>query len=452
MTEQVQAALDTQSAVNMEFFYWMSIAIMMLIHAGFLAYESGASRVKNVLAAAMKNLMTLAVVIPSFFFVGWFLYNAMPTGVPRLDDLAKAALPWSQNMGPNLDDSASGVFWGAFALFAATTGSILSGALIERVRLSAFLILTTTLGSVVWIIAAAWGWHPAGWLATELGLRDVGAAGCVHLVAGAFTLGVLIHLGPRIGRFAADGTPRDIRPHNLPLTMLGLMLIFVGFFGFLMGCVIYSGSGYTTIFSTPTNLSAFAFNTLMGLAGGILGAYIASKGEPFWTVSGGLAGVIAVGAGIDMYHPGLAFVIAILGGLLIPYGGKLLERFRIDDAVGAVAVHGMVGIWSLLACGIFLAGTPSAVGGPDISILGQLASIGVFAALGFIPGYLLAGALKMAGLLRSPPEVEMLGLDLSEIPAAPYPEGIPATAMAPRFVPLNGGGTTPVGTYNAPEA
>ena len=103
MSEQVQTALETQGAVNMEFFYWMSIAIMMLIHAGFLAYESGASRVKNVLAAAMKNLMTLAVVIPSFFFVGWFLYNAMPTGVPRLDELAKAALPWSENMGPNID-------------------------------------------------------------------------------------------------------------------------------------------------------------------------------------------------------------------------------------------------------------------------------------------------------------------------------------------------------------
>jgi ammonium transporter, Amt family len=452
VTEQVQTALETQGAVNMEFFYWMSIAIMMLIHAGFLAYESGASRVKNVLAAAMKNLMTLAVVIPLFFFVGWFLYNSMPTGVPRMDELAKAALPWSANMGPNLGDSASGVFWGAFALFAATTGSILSGALIERVRLSAFLILTTILGSVVWIIAAAWGWHPAGWLATELGMRDVGAAGCVHLVAGAFTLGVLIHLGPRIGKFNADGSANDIRPHNLPMTMLGLMLIFVGFFGFMMGCVVYSADGYTTIFSTPTNLSAFVFNMLMGLAGGLLGAYMSSRGEPFWTVSGGLAGVIAVAAGIDLYHPALAFVIAIVGGAIIPYAGKLVERLKIDDAVGAVSVHGVVGVWSLLALGIFASGYPSNVGGPDTSILGQLGGIAVFAALGFIPGYACAWVLKKAKLLRSPAEVEILGLDLSEIPAAPYPEGIPATAVAPRFVAVNGGGSTPVGSYNAPEA
>ena len=182
--QEVNDALALQSATNLEFFYWVSIALMFLIHAGFLVYETGASRVKNVLASAMKNLMTLAIVIPSFFFVGWFLYNSMPTGVPRLDEFAKAALPWSDNMGPNLQDSASGVFWGCFALFAATTASIMSGAVIERIRLSAFLILATFLGSVVWIIGASWGWHPAGWMLTELGFHDVGAAGCVHVVAG----------------------------------------------------------------------------------------------------------------------------------------------------------------------------------------------------------------------------------------------------------------------------
>lgn len=427
MTPEVTEALETINAVNMEFFYWVSIALMLIIHAGFLAYESGASRVKNVLAASMKNLLTLAVVIPSFFFVGWFLYNAMPTGVPRLDDLAKGALPWSANMGPNLQDAASGVFWGAFALFAATTASIMSGALIERVRVSAFLILATFLGSVIWIIGAAWGWHPAGWMLTEFGLHDVGAAGCVHLIAGAFTLGVLIHLGPRIGRFDADGRAVTIKPHNLPMAMLGLMLIFVGFFGFLMGCLIYTGEGFNTIYGTPTNMSAFVFNTLMALAGGIIGAYIASKGEPFWTISGGLAGVISAGAGLDVYYPGLAFLIAIVGGFLIPYSARLLERFGIDDAVGAVSVHGVCGAWSLLACGIFAWGYPNVVG-PDTTLYGQAVCVVAFAALGFIPGYALAWALKKAGILRVPPEAEVMGLDLAEVPSVPYPEGIPTTA------------------------
>jgi len=458
VTEQVQTALETQGAVNLEFFYWMSVAVMLLIHAGFLAYEGGASRAKHVMASLLKNVLSLAVVIPSVFFVGWFVYNAFPGGLPQLDEVSKAALPWTANSGPNLEDPVTGIFFGAFALFAATTGSIMSGALIERIRLSAFMILVFCLGGVVWLIGAAWGWHGSGWLVTELGLRDVGAAGCVHMIAGFFTLGVLIHLGPRIGKYNADGTANDIRPHNLPLTMFGLMLIFAGFFGFLMGCVVYSGEGYTTIFGSPTNLSALMFNTLMGLAGGFIGAFVGSKGEAFWTVSGGLAGVISVAAGIDIYHPALGFVIAIAGGFMMPrLGGMLERRFKIDDPVGAVTVHGLMGVWSLLACGIFAAGYPSAVGGPDISFLGQAGGMLVFVALGFIPGYAIAGVLKLAGILRYPPEVEIAGLDLAETPSTAYPYGIPATVTYETFLGAgngsNGGGApAPAGSYRAPEA
>lgn len=429
MPPEVESAVETMTAVNNEFFYWMSIALMILIHAGFLAYESGASRSKNVLATAIKNLLAFAVVVASFYFVGWFLYNAMPSGWFAMSDAAVAALPWSDNMGPNIEDPASGIFWGAFALFAATTGSIMSGAVLERIRTSAFLILATVLGSVVWIIGAAWGWHPSGWMLTQLGLHDVGAAGCVHLIAGTFTLGVLLNLGPRLGKYAPDGTVRDIRPHNLPLTMLGLMLIFVGFFGFLMGCVIYTGEGFETIYGSPTTLSAFAFNTLMGLAGGIIGAYLTSRGEPFWTISGGLAGVISVASGMDLYHPALGFLIALAGGALVPMIGTLLDRFKIDDVVGAVAVHGGAGAFSLIMAGIFLGGYPNTDGNPSISLWGQLVALVVFAALGFVPGYGLSWILKKVQSLRTPPAVEAAGLDLSEVPATPYPEGTPVTVM-----------------------
>ncbi len=433
MPPEVEDALAAATATNTEFFYWMSIALMMLIHAGFLAYEVGASRSKNVLATAMKNLLAFATIVASFYFVGWFLYNAMPSGWIAIDDLAKGALPWSDNMGPNVKDQSSGIFWGAFALFAATTGSIISGAVLERIRTSGFMILTVFVGSVVWIIGAAWGWHGSGWMLTKLGFHDVGAAGCVHMIAGFAALGVLINLGPRIGRFRADGTAVTIRPHNLPLTMLGLMLIFTGFFGFLMGCVVYQGGGYITIYGSPTTLSAFAFNTLMGLAGGIIGAYMTSRGEPFWTISGGLAGVISVASGMDLYYPGLAFVIALIGGCAIPYIGKLIEKFKIDDVVGAVTVHGGIGVWSLLAAGIFLSGYPNTDGNPSVSLWGQVVGIVVFAALGFIPTYLLSLFLKKVGLLRIPAAVEEQGLDLSEVPASAYPEGIPVSPL-----PVNG--------------
>ncbi|TIC79913.1 ammonium transporter [Nocardioides sp. GY 10127] len=414
-------------AVITDLFYWVSIALMICIHAGFLAYEVGASRSKNVLAAAMKNLLTFSVVCATFFFFGWWFYNAFYQFPVGAIDTATAALPWSDDMGPN-NSSVTGIFWGAFALFAATTGSILSGAVLERIRTSAFLILTTVLGSVVWIIGAAWAWHGSGWLLTEWGWHDFGAAGCVHLIAGAFTLGVLINLGPRIGRFV-DGKAITIPPHNLPLTMLGLMLIFVGFFGFLMGCVVYTNTGYFSIFGNQTTLSAVAFSTLMGLAGGILGAYVSSKGEPFWTISGGLAGVISVAPGMDLYHPALAFIIAVAGGLLIPYFGKAIEKFGIDDVVGAVAVHGGCAAFGIVVSGFVLWGYPNVAGYPDINPLGQIGGFVVLALLGFLPGYVLSLALKKAKMLRIPAAVELAGLDLSEVPATPYPEGIPVTIL-----------------------
>ncbi|ROO29941.1 ammonium transporter [Salinisphaera orenii MK-B5] len=421
--EELQTQLDQLSSMNMEIFYWWCTALMVVIHAGFLSYEMGASRAKNALAAGVKNILALAFIIPVFFFVGWWIYSAFPGGF-TIADGASAALPWSSSMGPNIEDRATGIFWAAFTLFGATTASILSGSLIERVRMSAFVIMAVFLGAVVWILAAAWGWHPDGWMLTELGFHDVAAAGCVHTVAGFFALGVLINLGARIGKFGKNGEINDIPPHNLPMTLVGLMLIIVGFFGFLGGCIIYGD--WTTIYGNPTNLSAFGFNTLMGFAGGVIGAYAVSR-EPFWMMSGGLAGIISAAAGLDLYYPPLAFVIAFLGGCMIPVAGKFIEKMGLDDAVGAVAVHGFAGVWSMVAAGIFLHGYPNMGDLPPITLWGQIIGAVVMAATGFIPGYLLSLLLRSVGILRVPPEVEEAGLDAVEIPTKAYPETNPAT-------------------------
>ena len=421
--EELPTQLDQLSSMNMEIFYWWCTALMVVIHAGFLSYEMGASRAKNALAAGVKNILALAFIIPVFFFVGWWIYSAFPGGF-TIADGASAALPWSSSMGPNIEDRATGIFWAAFTLFGATTASILSGSLIERVRMSAFVIMAVFLGAVVWILAAAWGWHPSGWMLTELGFHDVAAAGCVHTVAGFFALGVLINLGARIGKFGKNGEINDIPAHNLPMTLVGLMLIIVGFFGFLGGCIIYGD--WTTIYGNPTNLSAFGFNTLMGFAGGVIGAYAVSR-EPFWMMSGGLAGIISAAAGLDLYYPPLAFVIAFLGGCMIPVAGKFIEKMGLDDAVGAVAVHGFAGVWSMVAAGIFLHGYPNMGDLPPITLWGQIIGAVVMAATGFIPGYLLSLLLRSVGILRVPPEVEEAGLDAVEIPTKAYPETNPAT-------------------------
>jgi Amt family ammonium transporter len=429
MVQSQQAVIDMHQSMNMEVFYWWCTALMIMIHAGFLAYEMGASRGKNALAAGIKNILALAMIIPAFYLIGWWIYLSFPTGI--IPTSVAEALPWSTSMGPKLDEMGTGVFWAAFALFGATTGSILSGAVIERIRVSAFLILTLLVGSVVWILAAAWGWHGDGWLLTEYGYHDVGAAGVVHAVAGFFTLGVLINLGPRKGKFI-DGIAQTIAPHSLPMTLIGLMMIIFGFFGFLGGCIIFNTGdiGWTTIYNTPTNLSAFAFNTLMGFAGGIIGCYIATR-DPFWTMSGGLVGIISVAAGLDIYDPGLAFIVATAAGVLSVQCAKFLERCGIDDAVGAVAVHGFAGVFSLVLVGILATGMPNAEGMPPISLTGQLLSSVVMIALGFVPGYGVSLLLKKLNMLRVPEGVEELGIDEVELLAKPYPEAnVPATQQS----------------------
>lgn len=439
--ESLQAALMWSNKVNMEIFYWWCTAIMVLIHAGFLAYEMGASRLNNTLASGVKNALAFAFLVPTFYFFGWYIYNAFYAGF--IPDTAAAAiyLPWAGNMGPNLADNATGVFWGAFTLFAATTASILSGALLERVRMSAFLILAIFLGSVVWILAAAWGWHPKGWLTAKWGFHDTGAAGCVHLIAGAFTLGVLINLGPRIGRFI-DGRVMVIAGHSVPMSLIGLMLIVCGFFGFLGGCIIYvPGGQWVTIYNTPTTLSAFAFNTLMGVSGGMIGAYVFTR-DPFWMMSGALCGVISAAPGLDIYYPPLAFGLGFVGAFISTRLDKLLLKMRIDDPVGAVAVHGGCGLWGLIACGIFASGFPNVLeGAPDVSLMGQLLSALVLVTLGFIPGYALSLALKALGMLRVPLKAELAGLDVCEGDLRAYPQSFVHPSAMPEPEPAILAGT-----------
>ena len=422
---ELQSMVEMAGTINSEVFYWWCTGLMVIIHAGFLAYEMGASRQKNVLASGVKNILAFAFIVPTFYFFGWWIYLAMYQGFTPDYAAGAGGLPWSTSMGPNLADNASGIFWGAFVLFAATTASIFSGAVIERIRVGSFLILAILLGSVAWILGASWGWHPDGWLTTEWGFHDFGAAGCVHMVAGFFALGVLINLGPRNGRFTENGKPVDLQGHSVPMSTIGLMLIIVGFFGFLGGCIIYNnGAQWTTIFGTPVTLSAISFNTLMAFSGGIIGAYIVTR-QPFWMMSGALAGIFAAAPGLDLYYPALAFLLGVTAGVAVPVVDKFITRaMKIDDAVGAFAVHGFGGLIGIVALGIF-SGFPN-VAGPEISFLGQLKSALVMALLGFIPGFAVSFVMARLKILRVPPNAEIVGLDTVEVPLPAYPEAVPA--------------------------
>ena len=427
--------LNALTTIFTEFYYWVTVVFMFLIHVGFCMYEVGASRRRNHLHTLITNIMIIPLVTVTFFFFGWWIYWTFPSAFPGIGGIDFAAgtpyTPWSENMGTNLEDRITGVFWAAFLLFSWTAASIVSGSVIERIRSSALWLHAVMIGSVWWIIDAAWGWHWDGWMVKVLGYHDAYASGVIHAIAGGYALGLLLVLGPRIGKFAADGTPRDIPPHNPWLLTIGIFLIYTGFWGFYAACNVpiispevidgqITGTTWTAtnIYLAPTTLSAITFNFLMSLSGGLMAAYIVSKGDPFWTFSGGLAGIITASAGNDLYHPIQAMLVAAIGVVIVYRLHFWVERkFKIDDAVGAVAVHGYSGVVGLIIAGFVLWGAPSSPyeGYAAVNPLGQLiGAVIMFGLLGFLPGWGLAKIQQAAGVLRIPREVELQGLDFSE--------------------------------------
>ena len=432
-----------------EFYYWVMIVLMFLIKVGFCLYEVASSRAKNRLHTLMQVTMHIPLVTLGFFFFGWWIYFAFPNGPGITGGLVDAphALAWSELMGPHLGGAPgiealtgettatwarlNGVFWGAFLLFSWTVAAIVSTATIERIRSNAFWILAVLIGCVLWIIDAAWGWHPDGWMVQKLGYHDAYASGVIHAIAGGFALGVLIPLGQRIGRFRPDGTAREIPPHDPWLATVGLFIIFTGFWGFYAACNIpmwdiQAGDGVffsaTNIYLGPTTLSAITYNFLMSLSGGFLAGYLVSKGDPFWTYSCALAGVISASAGNDLYHPIQSLLIGAAGATLAYKAHYWVEnRFKLDDGVGAVAVHGYAGCFGVVIAGFVLWGYPASPN-PDyatISPWGQTTgAVIMFFVLGFLPAFIVSNVLKKFGLLRIPEAIEIKGLDVGQEIAA----------------------------------
>ena len=449
MTDELSAL----SVIFTEFYYWITVVLMFLIHVGFCMYEVGASRYKHHQHTLMKNTILIPLVTVTWFFFGWWIYWAFPTGPGLAPSIMtestglilgggfganELANPMSPVMAVNLNDHINGVFWAAFLLFSWTAASIVSGALIERITTFAFGILAIAIGSVFWTIDASWGWHFDGWMIKLLGYHDAYASGVIHACAGGFALGVLAVLGARIGKFSSSGEPRNIGPRNPWLVCVGLFCIYTGFWGFYAACnipIFNLGPEYglgdgvsfwtaTNIYVTPTTLSGITLNFLMSLSGGLLAGYWISKGDPFWTYSGGLAGIITASAGNDLYHPIQSMIIGGVGTMIAYKLHYWVEnKFKIDDAVGAVAVHGYAGVVGLIICGFVLWGFPSSgydgLGYAAINPVGMIIGAFImFVVLGFIPGYVIAKILHAAGKLRIPREVELAGLDYNIMEAA----------------------------------
>ena len=418
-----------------EIYYRDLVILLLLTPIGLLFFKLGMTSKKHRIATLTQNLMLMPVSIISFFLFGWFFYKGFEFGPGITGGWGEsgAALPWSEFMATNLNATPdpdnlinTSIPWHIFLLFSIIVVSIAAGSWIERIRGSALCILSVILGSVFWVIAAAWGWSESGWLVELVGYHDPFAGGVIHCLVGGFALGVLLPLGPRLGK---QREIFDVRKtiHNPWMLTLGMLMIYAGFLSFYFAAQIPLIKTYdsgnviitTNIYGAPTTMYGTTFNYFLSLAGGMMMGFILSRGNLFWILGGGLAGLVSTSAGNDLYHPLQAFLISVFVVWLVFRSHHWIERrFRIDDITGVVAIHGFGGFFGLIISGFILWGYPSSpnLEFANINPAGQaFGAMLTFWLFGFFPGYLGSQVLEFFDVLRIPEDLEIGGQDTLSI-------------------------------------
>jgi len=415
---------------------WVVFAaiLVMFMQAGFAFLEAGLCRMKNVGHIAAKNVLVLGIASLVYYAVGYGIAfgdggNAIVGGsgfFPSADELTSIGLaPFS--WFTTIPAGAGYLFQ---VVFAAVSLAIVWGAMAERTKLwvyFAFGVVFTLIYSVV----SHWIWSPDGWL-FALGMQDFAGSTVVHYQGALAALAGALLLGPRLGKFGHDGKPNAIPGHNMAFVTLGVLILWLGWFGFNPGSTlgVVSGEklGYFAYVALTTNLAAAA-----GALGGVLTAWLViKKPDLSMMLNGVIAALVAVTAACGFVAPWAAIVIGSVAGGIAVGGVLLVERLRIDDPIGAVAVHGMAGVWGTLATGIFAVpalASNLATGGGGLWYTGSFHQLGIqtlgLAAVGgftFAASYGALWAMKRSFGIRVAPEVETAGLDVSEHGMWGYPE------------------------------
>ena len=411
------AAPEVQTNLNV---VWTLIAgiLVFTMQAGFALVETGFTRAKNAANIMMKNLMDFAAGSLGFYILG----AALMFGATKLGGW----LGWGGLGMPSLS-TGEGVWDWTFlffqTMFAATAATIVSGAVAERIEFKSYLVYSVIVSAIVYPISGHWMWGSLageasqGWI-EALGFHDFAGSTVVHSVGGWIALAGAIALGPRIGKYHANGKPNPIPGHSLVLGTLGVFLLWIGWFGFNPGSYT-AGIGSIGRVALTTNLAACA-----GTIAALVTAW-AIMGKPDLTMAlnGSLAGLVAITAPCDLVTANASIVIGLVAGVLVVFSVFALDKVHIDDPVGAVSVHCVNGVWGTLAVGLFAA--PAAAGygnemaglfyGGGFKFLGvQLVGVGMTAVWALGTGLVIFFALKKLGILRVSAKTELKGLDVTE--------------------------------------
>jgi Amt family ammonium transporter len=470
--EEVAANLDTLT-VNINIL-WVFLAgfLVFFMQAGFALVEVGFTRAKNVSHTMMMNIMVFCIGAIGYYICGFAFqfgavnytypavgavaeWNFSPVTLGAWGDLLSSGLRIGDQFGilglsgfflQGIPLSVPGIlaFFMFQMVFMDTAATIPTGSGAERLKFIGFIIMGFMVSMIIYPLAGNWVWG-GGWLANlgriaglGNGAVDFAGSGVVHMTGGAIGLAVALVLGPRIGRFNEDGSANAIPGHNIPMGILGTIILFFGWFGFNPG----SSLG---IQGALINLVALAVvNTLLAGAAGGLSAMTfmwltgpAKKPDPSMSVNGVLAGLVAVTAPCAFIDIWAAVVIGLIAGVLVCFATSLLEKWGIDDPVGAVPVHLFNGAWGVIAVGLFANGNPdtAAWNGIETPVRGllygggfgqlgaQLVEATAIFAVVFGLSWVAFKALDRFNLLRSDPDDEILGLDVPEMGARGYWSG-----------------------------
>ncbi len=387
---------------------WILIAaaMVMFMQPGFALVESGFTRSKNTANILMKNLMDFSIGSLAFWLIGYTIMYGEDVG----GFIGKASLFFNSNEVNGVPDKASLMFQ---TVFAATAATIVSGAVAERTKFSAYLIFSIAITVFIYPISGHWVWG-GGWL-SELGFHDFAGSTVVHSVGAWVGLIGAAMIGPRIGKYGKNGKPKAIPGSNLALGALGVFILWFGWFGFnpgsqLAAAGLDNAKAISHIFIT-TNLAA--------AAGAVTAMFITwmkyKRPGLSITLNGALAGLVAITAGCDVVSPGGAVVIGIIAGIVLVFGIEFIERIlKVDDPVGAVSVHGLSGATGTILVGLFSTAEGLLYGGGakllGIQTIGVLAVAAWAMGLGFILFYIL----KKTSGIRVSKVIEEEGLDVYE--------------------------------------
>lgn len=392
---------------------WVALcaALIFFMEAGFALLEAGFVRSKNAMSIIAKVIIDITFGGIAFFIVGFGIAYGSSNGWFALDFGIM-----NEDLGLGLTVS-NNLFWFIQLGFAIAAISIVSGALAERMKLFPYAILVVLFCAILYPLVANWVWNPNGWLAVR-GFNDFAGSAAVHAMGGFAALAAAIVLGPRIGKYSKEGKSNTIPGHNLPLASVGAFILWFGWFGFNPGSSLGAVGNWELIGSVVVN--TFLASASGGIATMIYTYFTYTKIDITMVINGVLAGLVSITAGCNVVGPVSAIIIGAIAGILVDVAVVFFDKIKVDDPVGAIAVHGVNGLFGTLAVGLFAIEGGLFYGGGTSLLLTQILGVSAIALFSFTLTFIIMKLLKMSIGIRISNEDEEAGIDASSFGVQSY--------------------------------